>query len=286
MKQTKVILITLDTKTWSATKTDKQVTKEVLAERGADRDAGRFTKRLIDKDFILTINKIQGQARRELYSISLPWGDNNARLINTTNFTEFQQVFDTIKVEFDAAVDSFVERYSDLVAEAEVNLGSMFDPADYPDEATVRAKFALGYSTMLVDLVSEDTTGTYDTIEASIQQQAAESAQRAASDAARAALARMYDAVKGVVDRVRDYDAGTLTRLYEGPFRAIEETAKAVEVLGSTGDTEVVEMAQRIKSLLGEIVPADVKRSSATRQQVVTTGDALLADLSSFMGEV
>ena len=62
-------------------------------------------------------------------------------MIRSRDFSEYIATIDDLSAQFSQDVQDFVMAYGDVLAEVSVDLGDMFDAADYPSQMDVRAKF-------------------------------------------------------------------------------------------------------------------------------------------------
>lgn len=139
----KAMIVTLNVSCWTARKQDKKVSAEVDAAHNA-RDAGRYNKLLIDKSYLDPLTSHAGKVRQYHYKMTLPWMDNGGRLLPSKLFMEYRNGIDDLRTEYQRLVDDFLKVYaSNLVQDARVRLGTLYDPEDYPDSTTLREKFGI-----------------------------------------------------------------------------------------------------------------------------------------------
>jgi len=139
----KAMIVTLNVSCWTARKQDKKVSAEVDAAHNA-RDAGRYNKLLIDKSHLDPLTSHAGKVRQYHYKMTLPWMDNGGRLLPSKLFMEYRNGIDDLRTEYQRLVDDFLKVYaSNLVQDARVRLGTLYDPEDYPDSTTLREKFGI-----------------------------------------------------------------------------------------------------------------------------------------------
>src|SRR5574337_1339570 len=139
------MLATLNIAMWTARKHDKRVSAEVETAHAARGDAGRYNKLLVDKAALAPIEQIAGAARQEHYRRTLAWGNNNERLLPGSTFMDYTQTMKQFRSEFEQRVQALVNDYPRLRQEARQRLGTMYDPADYPDEIASRFGFNISF---------------------------------------------------------------------------------------------------------------------------------------------
>lgn len=129
---------------WSGIKKDRKASEEVTTQNNAKRGVARVTKSLLgDCAELKEIQKLVGQVRNHhLYTYTLPWDDAGWRLLTTALMPKFFESMTALQNEFYALVDKFIDNYEFEKTEAEIALGDMFNPADYPSADELRSKFS------------------------------------------------------------------------------------------------------------------------------------------------
>lgn len=145
----KVMLVNLSISQWSARKFDAAATKEVDDNHNA-KDAGRYNKLLINDDSLKAITKVAGKARTFHYYNTLPWSDNGDRILPVTNYFQYIGEMGKIKDEFNTVVSEFLNSYSNLVQDAYLRLGTLFNATDYPKPSEIIDKYSISWSFMPV----------------------------------------------------------------------------------------------------------------------------------------
>jgi hypothetical protein len=145
MLQNKAMLANLTIRAWTARKLDRSVSREVEQTHGA-KDAGNFNKLLIDKAVLLPIQQHGGRVRDYHYKMTLAWGDNGDRLLPSAMYMEYVTQLRTFRAEADKLADTFTADYPNQVQQARVNLGTLYNPNDYPPVSGIRARFGVDIS--------------------------------------------------------------------------------------------------------------------------------------------
>lgn len=148
------MLVDLQLKSWGSKKTDRAVSQETIASKGATPSSGRFVKNLLanaDQEFLEVVH-YQNQIRALVYSRTLPFSANTdgakrgERLVSATKTFELMKEVNGIKHEHDKAVTRLQAVWDQRVAEARTNLGQMAtDIGDYPTAAELPDKFAVSF---------------------------------------------------------------------------------------------------------------------------------------------
>ena len=136
------VLVELNISVWPASKVDRETTEQVNTNAGAVQGATQTKKNLfagtsLRKD----IEKLAARVRQYHNQHTLPWADKGERLLPTKLFMEYKQAMNAYEQQFEQMCDTFFAEYPRLVAEAQTNLGRLYNPDDYPDIEDVKLKF-------------------------------------------------------------------------------------------------------------------------------------------------
>ena len=144
MFEKKAMLVELTIHQWTARKHDKRVTSEVDQGHNAT-NAGRYSKHLIPKGALEGIARKASAIRTFHYSRTLPWGNNGQRLLPAKFFLDYRNELIQHRDEFNLLVDNFVQNYPRLVQDARLQLGTLYDPDEYPSPEKVRLAFGVSF---------------------------------------------------------------------------------------------------------------------------------------------
>ena len=140
---TSAVLVSVDVKTWTATKQDRNIADEVTDNKKADRGSGKFVKSLLQgnslyRDIINTRQKIYNWLSQSAYR----W-NHSQDLIPNVDLPRFTREFSMYEDLFNQQVDDFIAQYPQAVTNQALQQGDMYDSSDYPTAEEVRAKFSL-----------------------------------------------------------------------------------------------------------------------------------------------
>lgn len=141
--QERAMLVNLSISAWTASKKDNKVSNAVKANQAASAKAGWFNKRLIEPSHLEPINQIEGRARAMHYKMTLPWGDNGDRMLPSQAYFDYTDQLRQLRAEHEVAVLTFVASYPQMVQDARVMLGAMYEPADYPEANRIAERFSM-----------------------------------------------------------------------------------------------------------------------------------------------
>lgn len=264
------MLVTLTISQWTARKFDRKATREVNQTHGA-KDAGRFNKLLIAADALQPLQQLEGAARQHHYSVTLPWGNLGERLLPATLFMSYADAMGEFEREFLHRVDKLVAAYPQLVQDARVALGSLYDPADYPAE--IRQRFS--FQTSFTPVPSADdfrvnlNADFVETIKADItKQQQTRQVE---------AVKHVWGRVREVVEKIQEVCSKEKPRIFDSMIDNASQLIEILPALNINADPELDRIAEQMKTL---VVPPDTLRVSATKRRAVAqSADQILSTM-------
>src|SRR6185436_6662823 len=126
MLSEKALLVTLSLSKFEPKKTDKRITRQVTQENGTAAGMLRVGKQLLPDQAIEPIRKLHGEIREYHYAHSLPWGENNERLLSSAFFIEYQDQMAKFRMADVQLVEEFVGNYPQAVETARSQLNGAF----------------------------------------------------------------------------------------------------------------------------------------------------------------
>jgi hypothetical protein len=269
--QDKAMLITLSVSCWTARKQDKKVSREVEAAHNA-RDAGRYNKDLIDKQYLDPLTQYATSIRNYHYKMTLPWMDNGARLLPSKLFRDYSAEMRRMKQEYANLVSKFAQEYPTLVQEARRRLGTMFQPDDYPEASELYGKFDVELDIMPVPDGSDFRVDVGDAERARISQELTDRVVKRQKAAIESAWVRIREGLSRVVDRL----SAKKTVIHDSLIENLEDLSRLLPGLNINDDPNMQHVCDRI--VAGLIVdPQKLRNSATTRARVLSEAQAILA---------
>ncbi len=140
----KAMLAAVHISVWTATKHDKEVSRQVADQHGAHESAGRYNKKLLQQAAKLdAIKTLAGQIRAHVYKLTLPWSDEGYRILPASLYFPLAEEMKEWERKFYQAVDEFFTEYPSYIEQVRPALNGLFRPEDYPDPKKIREKFEL-----------------------------------------------------------------------------------------------------------------------------------------------
>jgi len=126
------------------TKADKKATE--AAERANNaRNAGVYRKNLYPQHLIDPIQDVIVAARQFMKANTRPFGDTGKYLLPNRRIMTYLNKMGELETKFWQEVTVFLQNYSNALLEAQQQQGALFNAAEYPDTASLKAEFGFRY---------------------------------------------------------------------------------------------------------------------------------------------
>ena len=250
----RVKLCALNTGAWRATRLHKNETALVNSNHHTV-DAAKVHVRLTNSEALAALNKLHAEAYAAHKTLTLPSIQDGFRLIPAGRELEHSAKMQSFATRHNALKNQFVAEYNAEKATAPARLNGLFDPAHWPDVATVAAKFS--FATRYLPCPSDGAWGEWIT----------ESA-RAAEDELRE---RLTEALSRVASR-----CASDGKLYDTVFTNLAEVIELVPDLNITDAPELQAAANCAKEIAA--LSADtIRDSKVARKEAAAKAANILA---------
>jgi hypothetical protein len=191
------------------------------------------------------------RVREVLYKYTLPWGDDNTRLLAANLHDEFSKKMREAETELREAWDKYLQVYPSLIADSErkeSGLGGLFDATQYPSVRKARELFAFKLTYWPVPSAGSFIADISD-----------EAAKKAKAEMGLEIETRIKDATRDLVDRARQAVATFVDRLQsfqkKGDGKIIKdilisnlrEMSQLINSMNITNNRDISEMAYKIE---------------------------------------
>lgn len=293
----KAMLCTVSISSWSGYKYDREASEEIADIHGADKDSGRFNKRLVPRKELEEITRLIGLARRDHEFVTLPWSDNGFRVLPAAAYMDHTETMRRHSAEFKAAVSRLLARFEDLVR-SQSRLGTLFKVGDYPgmrdENGILRFAFPeelrerFSFETKVLPLPDADDfrVSMGDQDRERIKRQIAESIQASLRVGTRELWQRLYKVVSHMSQRMTEYSAaeqGQKPRLYDSMITNIVEIVDVLPKLNIAEDTELDRMASEIRRSL-VVDPQELRKSESVRSETAKAAVDIVQRMAAYMG--
>jgi hypothetical protein len=293
----KAMLCTVSISAWSGYKYDREASEEIAELHHADKDSGRFNKRLVPRKELEEITKLVGRIRRDHEFVTLPWSDNGFRVLPAAAYMDHTNTMREHAAEFQAVVSRLVGRFEDLVR-SQSRLGTLLKVEDYPGMREENGKLCFAFPNELRDKFSFSTkvlplpdaddfrVSMGDQDRERIKRQIAESIQASLRVGTRELWQRLYKVVAHMSQRMTEYNAaedGQKPRLYDSMITNIVEIVDVLPKLNIAGDTELDRMAFEVRRYL-IVDPQELRKSETVRSDTAKAAVDIVQRMAAYMG--
>jgi len=275
----KAMIAKLSTSCWSARITDKEATIELLENKKAEKQAGSFSKALIDKKHLKAIRETISTMKKYHNANTLPWDNDGGRLLPSAKHADYSTFLRQIKRELQTHVDVFLAGYSTFVADASYMLNDLYQSADYPDLHEMKDKFAVESdfykvpesSDFRVDIPEFEQKKICQQIEDRVELQHAESMEKV--------WKRIHSTIEHMHERLSDEDAIFRNSMIEN-FNQLIEVLPELNILENKA---LEDMTKELQDSLGGYEPDDLRKDKNLRKEAAKTSHDILAKLDNIM---
>jgi hypothetical protein len=279
------MLVDLQLRSWSGRKTDKTASDEVIANKGAVRDSGKFVKNLFaSADAELKAVQQQGNMIRGfVYSQTLPWSANSdgakrgERLISATRAMEFLVQLNEIKRDYDKAVSELQRVWDTRIQQAVANLSELADNLDYPSSTEIPSLFSVSVDVRPVPVMADfSRVSVPPALAEALGQRHMQMAEEQARNAMADLKKRLLDELNRMAKQLGKAGKGEKTRLYDSLVTNMQGLVELTRTMNVTGNPELTALADEIEKKLLQS-PVEVYRNSPEQAAAAATMASVLA---------
>ena len=136
------MLVKLTRNSWYGFSRDRAATEAAKQATGATAvDAGTFNKRLLPKEALKQVRNIENRIYAKHCELTVPWYFNGVDFLPSKLYFQYTEAMRALKDEYAAAISILVQQYPIYKANRAKELGSMFDPENYPPPDILRNSF-------------------------------------------------------------------------------------------------------------------------------------------------
>lgn len=144
------VLIDLSISVWTGRKLDRRASEDVAAQNNADKGVANVYKKLLgDCAELSTAQKFAANSRSTHYAITMPWSDLGMRLCPTTTYIApegYEFTMTGLQTEFFRLSGVFLNAYEWERSNAQIKLGKLFNPDEYPTADSLASKFKFRFT--------------------------------------------------------------------------------------------------------------------------------------------
>lgn len=276
------MLVELNIRNWAGRKLDKSASQKVTIDNRASTGVANVHKKLLgDCAELSAVIKFAGNARNAHYAMTMPWSDTGMRLLPTSRYFKHNEQMIALKAEYFTLVEAFLASYNWEITQAQVKLGDLFNPNEYPSVASLQSKFGFGYTYIPI---SEAKDWRID-IEADAKEELAQHYESYYHNQLQAAMADVNRRARDVAERMSerlDYsDKETKKVFRDSLVNNVLEIVDLMDACNLTGDQTMRDNAQALRDALTGLDADDLREDHKLRRATKKAVDDVIASLPS-----
>lgn len=276
----KAMLVAVHISVWTAVKHDRDASREIAKQHGAEEGVGRYNKKLLRQaEKLEAIRTIAGKIRQYVYSITLPWTDEGLRILPANLYFDLARQRDIFEQQFHAAVRDFLAEYPSYIERVKPALNGLYRPEDYPDANKIKEKFDLSLEILPI------VTGDDFRVQLSEQQRARIAREIDSNIRTRLArgtqdlFVRLRKVVQRMVDRLNEPEG----RLHSSVVDNVRDLVEVLPSLNLTEDPDLDTFVEEVKARLCSYSAKELKHNELLRAATVQDASDIVSRMAAFM---
>jgi hypothetical protein len=276
------MLVELSIRNWAGRKLDKSASQKVTIDNRASTGVANVHKKLLgDCAELSAVLKFAGNARNTHYSMTMPWSDTGMRLLPTSRYFKYNEQMIALKREYFDLVEAFLASYSWEITQAQVKLGDLFNPDEYPSTASLQSKFGFGFTYIPLPEAGDWRID----IEQDAKDELAQHYQSYYRNQLEAAMGdvnrRAHDVLVRMSERLDYGDSETKKVFRDTLVSNVLEIVDLMDACNLTGDMTMRDNAQMLREALNGVDAADLREDHMLRRATKKAVDEVIASLPS-----
>jgi len=244
--------------------TRKVSTSQIEAD--ADKDLLRVSKRLVDSPELKAITRFDGEIRRFLYNMCLPF-EIGIHLLPIAALEAVESRLRQFAGDRKQLVEAFLSAYSGLCLDAAGRLRGLYNPADYPPADEVAREF--GFSWQYVSFgVPDQLKGISREVWDQEREKAALRMAEASSEIQVVLRESMAKLVQHMADRLKEGPDGKPLRFKETTVSNLVEFLTNFEFRNVTDDNELQSLVSQARELMTGVSADDLRTTGDLRAKI------------------
>ena len=268
----RAVLVSLEISHWSARCVDKKVSDEVLLNNSAESDSGSFSKRLIAKDYLSEITKVNNEARKYFKKNTMAWETGKRRLLPSKKITEFTEKMRELKEQHEDVCKVFVDNYETYMTEAQTFLNGLFNPADYPSKDEVEKKFGFEYEFTNIDSPDDFRCAVSEDVKEEIQQKMQDKVTEKLTMSINRLYQKIHSLLKKFEEKLSDEDAVFRNSLIDN----IEDLVAMLPDMNIMEDAKLKELTDKIANEICRFDADQLRKDKAARREAVEASRSIM----------
>ena len=264
---------------WTAERLAKTESREYTDEKGAKVGTAKVIKVLLPKEALQKITKIEGKARNRHRALTLPWVDRGPRLLTAAVYLKHKAEMEDLQEQHRQAVEEFLDQYLKLRTQASVDMGPLYNEADYPSVEALRRRFALKLKIRPIPQGGDVRFNLHEEFLEGIREDIEEDISESLVTAQEKILERLHRVVNKMAETLGNADKG----FHQTLTTNLDEMCDLVPAMNISGDPRITEAVERVREALGGLSTDELKAEPAYRVEVARKARKEAKQLSQLM---
>lgn len=278
------MLVELRISEWTGRKLDKRASTKVTHDANAQDNVARVSKALLGDCAELTkIHKFVNNLRNTHKHLTMDWSDG-IRLLPTAQYFTYHNCMTQAQNEFYQLVEEFLDVYDNEIITAQLKLGDLFDPNEYPTRDTISTKFAFRLSYLPVPEAGDFRVDINNEANNEIRTGLQTYYEEKFNGAMRDIWQRTYDALERMSERLdyRSYEDKDTRKVFKDTLVTnVLEIVDLLDVCNITGDAHMTAMRQQLEETLRGVTADALRTDDYLRAETKRAVDAAIKSLPS-----
>lgn len=265
------VLVSLSMSVPTFSKLDKSASAEVTTNKRADRGTARVNKSLVNRDHLKELTRIRDAARNFHYSQTVPWGDLGLRLLTNERVIDYKNTMAQHEQEFRDAAKALLNKWDTLVMGAQLELGDLYNPNEYPSREQLSSKFKFRVAFEPVPApgaVDDIRTNLPDTVRSEMKRQYEGLMEQRSKEVARQIWDRLYAPLKNMSARLEDTDPdGKPNRFKSTLVDNVLEIVELMKAFNLTNDPDMDRVRRELRNALSGVTTDGLKANAGLRRK-------------------
>lgn len=268
----KALLVKLSVSQWYNRAIDRKVTDEIAQRYEITEQEDKYVKTLLPRVAVRNIQRAISDLRTFHYANTLPWQDDNVRILSSGNFFQYQQGIAARRAKLDEVVAEFVSNYPKWLDHARKTKKGLFDEMQYPTASGISDHYEVNVTFLPFPNVADFRVDIDSKELEQIKSQTAQALTEALSSANQNLIDRLYERVYLLYSALNDPE-----KIFrDNTVTSIVETADLVERLNVTNDSRVNSAVAASRTALQDVHPDMLRSSPDFRNKVALRAAELL----------
>jgi hypothetical protein len=189
-------------------------------------------------------------------------------MLPMANYFDYVNNITAAQVEFAQLVEAFLDAYSMEIAKAQVSLGALFDPDDYPTVEYLRGRFSLTVDYLPMPEAGDFRVDVGNEAVRHLQEQYQKFQEAQYNDAMTQLWQRLRKPLSNLVEKI-DYQDDKTKKIFRNTLvENVMEVVALMETMNIHNDPAMAQATAELASILDGVEPDDLRASSRLRNEV------------------